>query len=139
MFQLDDKFLHDVGLGEMAEEQKQPFLQHIYGELETRVGFRLSEGLSDEQLAEFESIIEKKEGAVEAWLERTVPDYHNDPAFQNLMIATKLPADSQRLHEEYAATKWLAINRPDYRQVVAQVLDELKGEIVANRQAILGQ
>lgn len=138
MFQLDDKFLHDVGLDQLPEEQKQAFLQHIYGELETRVGFQLSEGLSDEQLAEFEDIIEKKEGAVETWLEKNVPDFQSDPAFQNLMIATKLPADDKRLHEEYTATKWLAINRPDYRQVVASVLDDLKKEIVANREAIIG-
>lgn len=138
MFQLDDKFLHDVGLDQLPEEQKQAFLQHIYGELETRVGFQLSEGLSDEQLAEFEDIIEKKEGAVEAWLEKNAPDYQTDPAFQNLMIATKLPAHDKRLHEEYTATKWLAINRPDYRQVVASVLDDLKKEIIANRDAIIG-
>lgn len=138
MFQLDDTFLHEVGLDQLPDEQKQAFLQHIYNELEKRVGLQLSEGLSDEQLAEFEDIIEKKEGAVETWIEKNVPDFQNDPAFQNLMIATKLPADDKRLHEEYAATKWLAINRPDYRQVVAGVLDELKKEIISNRDAIIG-
>lgn len=138
MFQLDDKFLQDVGLGDLPAEQKHAFLQHIYGELETRVGFRLSDGLSDEQLEEFESIIEKKPGAVDAWLGKAAPDYLNDPAFQNLMITTKLPADDPRLRDEYAATKWLAINRPDYRQVVAEVMDELKKEIVNNRDTILG-
>ncbi len=39
---------------------------------------------------------------------------------------------------EFTATKWLEVNRPDYRQVVAEVLDELKKEIIANRDAILG-
>ena len=39
---------------------------------------------------------------------------------------------------EFTATKWLEVNRPDYRDVVAAVLDELKKEIIANRDAILG-
>jgi len=30
MFQLDDKFLADIGLTDMPDDQKQPFLQHIY-------------------------------------------------------------------------------------------------------------
>ena len=137
MFQLDDTFLQEVGLGELPEEQKKAFLQHMYGELETRVGFRLSEGLTDDQLEEFENIIEKKPGAVDMWLDKNAADFHNDPAFQNLMMTTKLPADDQRLRDEYAATKWLAVNRPDYRQVVADVMTELKKEIVANRDTIM--
>ena len=138
MFQLDDAFLQEVGLHELPDEQKKAFLQHIYGELETRVGFRLSDGLSDEQLEEFENIIEKKPGAVDMWLSRNAPDFQNDPAFQNLMLTTKLPADDPRLRDEYTATKWLAVNRPDYRQVVAEVMADLKKEIVANRDTIIG-
>jgi hypothetical protein len=42
------------------------------------------------------------------------------------------------LKAEYAATKWLEVNRPDYRDVVKQVLEELKSEIVANKDTILG-
>ena len=53
MFQLDDKFLQDVGLGDLPEDQKAAFLQHIYEELELRVGTKLSEGLNEQQLGEF--------------------------------------------------------------------------------------
>ena len=59
MFQLDDKFLEEIGLNSLPEEQKKPFLQHIYDELELRVGTKLSDGMTDEQLEEFESIIAK--------------------------------------------------------------------------------
>ena len=38
MFRLDDQFLKDIGLDGLPEEQKKPFLQHIYSELELRVG-----------------------------------------------------------------------------------------------------
>lgn len=138
MFQLDDNFLKDLGLEQLPEEQKQAFLQHIYEELELRVGTKLSDGLSDQQLDEFEGIIDRKEDAVAQWIATHVPGYQTDEVFTRLQQSTGLPADDARLKAEFAATKWLEVNRPDYRDVVAQVLEELKGEIMQNRDAILG-
>lgn len=138
MFQLDDKFLEEVGLADMPEEQKKAFLQHIYDELELRVGTRLSDGMSDAQLEEFESIIDRKDDVITAWLTEHVPDYHNDQAFGRIQQATGLDINDPGLRAEYTATKWLEVNRPDYRDVVAAVLAELKKEISGSRDKILG-
>lgn len=138
MFRLDEQFLKDIGLDGLPEEQKKPFLQHIYSELELRVGTKLSDGLSDEQLEEFEKIIDRDQEKIQSWLAEHAPAYVQEEAFTKLQEATKLPADDPRLVAEFTATKWLEVNRPDYRQVVAQVLEELKQEIITNRDAILG-
>jgi len=138
MFQLDEKFLQDIGLNSMPEDQKKPFLQHIYDELELRVGTKLSDGMSDEQLEEFEAIIDKKDNIVIEWLAKYTPDYYNDPAFIKLQSVTQLDANDPNLRSEYAATKWLEVNRPDYKIVVTQVLDDLKKEVIANSSTILG-
>jgi hypothetical protein len=139
MFQLDEKFLEDIGLNDLPEEQKKPFLQHIYDELELRVGTKLSDGMNDEQLEEFEAIIDRKEDVITAWLEKHAPDYHNDEGFMKLQTATGLEVNDPNLRAEYAATKWLEVNRSDYREVVAQVLDEIKKEIISSRDVILGE
>ena len=138
MFQLDDNFLKELGLDRMPEEQRKPFLEHIYSELELRVGERLSQGMSDAQLDEFANIIDKVPGAVDAFLDKHAPNYTEEPMFQRLVQATGVAADDPRLRNEYASTKWLEVNRPDYRNVVATVMEELKREIMANREAILG-
>lgn len=138
MFQLDDQFLADVGLAALPEEQKKPFLQHTYDQLEYKVGIRLSDGMSEAQLEEFESIIDRKEDVILAWLSTHAPDYQNEEVFQRLMQASNLSANDPSLRAEYAATKWLEINRPDYRTVVAQTLEEIKQEILKNKDAILG-
>ena len=138
MFHLDDQFLNDVGLGNLPEEQKAPFLQHTYDQLEYKVGIRLSEGMTDAQLEEFESIIDRKEEVVTTWLGTHAPNYQNEEVFTRLMQVSKLPATDPSLRAEYAATKWLEINRPDYRDVVAATLDEIKKEIISNKDAILG-
>ncbi len=138
MFQLDDQFLSDIGLSELPEEQRKPFLQHVYDQLEYRVGIRLSEGMSDAQLEEFEAIIDKKQDVVEAWVAQYSPDFANDELFVKIQQATNLAAGDPMLKAEYAATKWLEVNRPDYRDVVAKTLEELKQEISQNRDAIMG-
>jgi len=138
MFQLDDKFLADIGLNDLPDDQKQEFLQHIYEELELRVGTKLSDGLSDQQLEEFEKIIDRDQATIDSWLAAHVQDYMNDEVFKRMQQALKLEPSDPNLKSEYVATKWLEVNRPDYRDVVKQVLDTLKAEIIANRDAILG-
>ncbi len=144
MFQLDDKFLQDLGLDQLPDDQKQAFKEHIYSELELRVGTRLSDGLTEAQLAEFESFVDRDAEKVRAWILANVPDFQNDPTFQQLQASVQQSADLPQegsytaVLSEYASLKWLSMNRPDYRQVVASVLEELKAEIVGNRDAILG-
>ena len=138
MFQLDDKFLQDIGLGGLPDDQKQAFLAYFREQLELRVGTKLSEGLSDAQLDEFESFIDRDRAKVDAWLAANVPNYLEDSIFQNLQGSAPADVDETVLLSVYASLKWLGINRPDYRDVVAKTMDELKQEAIANRDAILG-
>jgi isocitrate lyase len=138
MFQLDDKFLQDVGLGDLPDDQKQAFLDHFREQLELRVGTRLSEGLSDSQLAEFESFIDRDGPKVDSWLNANVPQYQEDQIFVQLKNGAPANVPDAVVKAEYASLKWLGLNRPDYRDVVAGTMDELKSEIIANRDAIIG-
>lgn len=145
MFQLDDQFLRDIGLADLPDDQKKPFLQHTYDQLEYKVGIRLSEGMSDDQLEEFESIIDRKEDVVRNWLTAHAPNYQSEEVYIRLRAAAQQQAAAENIQvneasivAEYAATKWLEINRPDYRDVVAQTLEEIKQEIIQAKDAILG-
>jgi hypothetical protein len=138
MFQLDDKFLQDLGLDQLPEDQKQAFKEHIYNELELRVGVRLSDGLSDAQLSEFESFVDRNDEKVRAWIAAHAPDYANDQSYVQLKTNAPKDAEEAAILAEYASLKWLGMNRPNYREVVAQVLEELKREIMSNRDTILG-
>lgn len=94
----DEQFLEEMGLSSMAEEEKQNFLNYIQEELEVRIGQRISKGLSDTQLNEFDLITDPTEAA-----------------------------------------KWLAENRPDYREIVASTISEMKDEIRANRAKLVSE
>jgi hypothetical protein len=139
MFQLDEKFLNDLGLDKLPEGQHKAFLQHIYDELEIRVGTKLSEGLNDAQLNEFELIAEKDVSTINNWLNQFVPDYATRDDFIRLKNKASVSSDDDiNLKGEYTATQWLEKNRPDYKKVVEETLSDLKNEIIAERDEILG-
>jgi hypothetical protein len=62
-----------MGLSAMPEEEKRRFLDYIQEELEVRIGERISRGLTDEQLRQFDSITDQAEAT--KWLEKNRPDY----------------------------------------------------------------
>lgn len=70
---LDDNFLAEVGLAAMPAEQKQEFLNYVQEELEVRIGERISRGVPEEKLREFD-MTETTEEA-KKWLEENRPDY----------------------------------------------------------------
>ncbi|NCU30634.1 hypothetical protein EOL73_02240 [Candidatus Saccharibacteria bacterium] len=137
MFQLDDKFLQDIGLADLPEDQKQAFLQHIYSELELRVGTKLSEGLSEDQMAEFETFIDRDEEAIRKWFAQYMPGYADLPDYQRLKTAAPAEVGEIDVMAEYGSLKWLEFHRPDYRDVVAAELESMKKEILANKDTIL--
>ena len=136
MFKLDDKFLEELGLGEMPAEQKQAFLQHIYSELEVRVGEKLTDGMSDELLDEFGNFVDQNAEGMKKWFDEYLSDYETREDYQQLKEANK-EAPETAIMSEYGAMKWLQLNRPDYPEVVKQTLEELKEEIKSNKDAIL--
>lgn len=71
--ELDEKFLQEMGLSAMPEQEKQAFLDYVQEELEVRIGERISRGLTEVQLNEFDMITDPAEAA--KWLEKNRPDY----------------------------------------------------------------
>ncbi len=76
MFKLDNNFLTSLGLGALPVEEKNKLLQHIYERLEMNVGMKLAEKMTDAQLDEFESFIDRNdEAGALRWLETNFPNY----------------------------------------------------------------
>lgn len=79
MLKLDNNLLNELGLGALPEEQKRSMLQHIYDTLELRVGTRLANQMTDEQLQEFEKFIDaggdNNQAQALQWLETNLPNY----------------------------------------------------------------
>ena len=137
-FEFDESFLEKLGLGQMPPREKDAFLEHIIFEFELRVGTKLSEGLSDAQLEEFEAFIDQYEPVVVKWLERNAPNYEEDPEFIRLKREAPSHVSHLALISEYASLRWLTINTPNYRDLIAAEKERLSAEIAANVGLLLG-
>lgn len=76
MIQINDSLLNELGLGSLPTEERKNLLNHIYETLELRVGMRLADQMTNQQLDEFEKYFEAKDdkGAFN-WLETNFPNY----------------------------------------------------------------
>lgn len=136
MLQIDDKFLEELGLGALPQEEKDKLKAHIYETLEMRVGTKLASGMSDAQLTEFEGFTTGDVSLAEGYLDRIFPNWRQDPAYLKSLESEKsytqsrnLPSNPDAVTAEYAALKWLETNFPDYKKVVSEELEGLKNEI----------
>jgi Protein of unknown function (DUF5663) len=99
MIQINDNLLQEIGLGGLPQPEKSSLLNHIYETLELRVGMRLADQMSNEQLDEFEKYFEAK--------------------------------------DDKGAFTWLETNFPNYKDIVQQEFDKLKGEVQQSAPQIL--
>ncbi len=76
MLKIDNNLLEELGLSGLPDAEKNSLLKHIYETLEMRVGMRLADQMSNQQLDEFEQYFEAKDDAgAFKWLETNFPNY----------------------------------------------------------------
>lgn len=137
MFKLDNNFLNELGLAAMPEGQKLEFLRYILNSLEDRVGRELARGMSQQQINEFKLLNQGDGAFVARWLTQFDPTYSSSDMFVSMQESTGLDQSDPRLLLQYASAKWLMLNRPDYAQVVADNMQAIRQEIIANRDQLL--
>ena len=98
MFKLDNALLEELGLGTLPAEEKNRMLTHIYETLEMRVGMKLAEQMTNEQLDEFESYIDKNDepGALK-WLETNFPNYKQVVADELEKLKDEIKASADQI------------------------------------------
>lgn len=144
MFKLDNNLLEELGLGSLPASEKNKMLAHIYETLEMRVGMKLAESMSNEQLDEFERFIEGDIAYARSFLNEAKPGWEASAEYQNTLERAKeqaaknnRPFSENAVISEFGALSWLETNFPTYKQVVADQLDKLKAEIRTSAPQIL--
>lgn len=105
--QIDENFLIELGLGNAPDEKKRQFVQKTAETLEMRVGTRLVNELSDEQVDEFETLTPAETDSLE-------------------VVAEK--------HQKMV--EWLGKNYPQQEEVIDEEFAKLKAELKAGVDAI---
>ena len=131
MIRVDENFLRETGLGDLDEMQRAAFIEEAQRLLENRIGEKLSEGLSLEQLEEFDGIMKKDKNVMIKALAK-LGDYRIDEVYQNLLKHYGVTEGTVDILSEYLSVKWIQTNRPNYAEVSRQVFEELKQEVRAS-------
>lgn len=79
MFQpvtIDDKFLTDVGLGDLSSEDSQQAIDNIRESLEAKVGIKITQSLNDTQVDDFNNLLSGDDPkSASDWIENNIPNY----------------------------------------------------------------
>lgn len=100
MIRIDDTLLEEIGLISLPKAERDQLLRQIYETLEMRVGMKLAERMSDQQLDEFERFIDTNDeaGALK-WLEGNFPDYKQVVADELEKLKVEIKRDAPQLVE----------------------------------------
>ena len=131
MIRVDENFLRETGLGDLGEMQRTAFIEEAQRLLENRIGEKLSEGLSLEQLEEFDGIMKKDKNVMIKALAK-LGDYRIDEVYQNLLKRYGVTEGTVDILSEYLSVKWIQANRPNYAEVSRQGFEELQQEVRAS-------
>lgn len=144
MIRIDDNLLQELGLMGLPKPERDALLRQIYETLEMRVGMKLAERMSDQQLDEFERFIDGDLAFTENYLTTMRAGWQQSKEYQTAVTSAQQAAQKRGMEfnenavkTEFGALTWLETNFPDYKQVVASELETLKGEIKADSGKIL--
>lgn len=95
---IDNNLLVELGLAGLPSEEKSSFLKHIYETLEMRVGMRLADQMTNEQLDEFETFYNAKDDAgAFKWLETNFPNYKDIVADEFQKLKTEIAQSAPQI------------------------------------------
>ena len=111
-------------------------MAEIQVELENRVGEKMSEGMTPEQLEEFDGIMRKDRNVMIRFLSK-LGDYRQDEIYQKLLQKYNVTEGTLEILGEYLSVKWIQLNRPDYAKVAQDIESEFKQEIIRSHDEII--
>ena len=115
---MDQDLIAELGIEGLTPEEQATIIDNLNYD----IGDALESSLSEEQLEEYQSIIDGDQAVIDAWLQHNVPHFKETPAFKELNEdADDIPAD-----KVFASIAWIQFNAPHFEQVVAELKQKAK-------------
>ena len=121
----ENQLVEQLGIGNLPQEKQVELLE----EFNFKVGQALSAEYSEQQMNEYEAIINDDHAVIDAWLDQHVPDYKESPVYQEL--ASGYDTDPEHINpaKVFASLAWTQVNSPNAQDTIAKVLDDFKKEL----------
>lgn len=122
--QQDQYIIDTLGVSHFSDEKRVRLLEQV----RTLIGEAISAELSEQQLNEYQAIIDDRELVIELWLKQNVPEYKNSPIYQEIVAASEHDPEHNRPEKIFANLAWIERNVPNVKAISDQVLKDFKDQ-----------
>ena len=120
----EEQIIAQLGLADLPEDEQAA----VITEAQLRIGEAVSEILTDDQLNEYQGIIDGNEQVITAWLEKNVPDYKNEAVYQTFEEGVEQDPEHNNPAKLFASVAWIQYTVPNLQDVLAKALNDFKQE-----------
>lgn len=127
MLQDEQQIIDALGIADWPEEKRKPAVI----EATMRIGTALLGSLNEQQDNEYTAIINDDQAVIDAWLEQNVPDYKQNPAYQEMEATYESDPEHNNPAKLFATIAWMQTNIPDLQERIEKTLADYKQELAA--------
>jgi len=120
----DEQIIAQLNIAELPDDEKSV----VITEAQVRIGEIISEELTNEQLTEYQAIINGDEQVIDAWLEKNVPNYKDEAIYQSFEEGYESDPEHNSPAKLFASIAWVQLTVPHIQDLVAKALERFKQE-----------
>ena len=120
--QADDYIIEKLGIESYDDERKALILDQV----RTYIGEAISKTLSAQQLHQYQEIIDANDAVIQPWLEKNIPNYKENPVYQQLEAGREDDPEQNDPAKIFAGLAWVEVNVPNVKEITDEVLDAFK-------------
>lgn len=122
-----EEIVEKLGIQDWPEDKQNETVEvAIY-----RIGTAVTSELSEQQLTEYEAIINDNHNVINAWLDHNVPEYRGNPLYQEFEAAYNDDPEQNNPAKLFASAMWIQVNVPNVQALITSALEAYKQELTA--------
>lgn len=119
------QLIDSLGVGNLPVETQDKVVE----EAQRRIGEAMMAGLSEQQIGEYEAIVDGNQDVIDAWLEQNMPDYRDSELFKMVEADYESDPDHVPGDKVVASVGWVQKNVPNLQTVISDVLGKMREDI----------
>lgn len=119
------QLVDSLGVGNLPVETQDKVVE----EAQRRIGEAMMAGLSEQQIGEYEAIVDGNQDVIDAWLEQNMPDYRDSELFEMVEADYESDPDHVPGDKVVASVGWVQKNVPNLQTVISDVIGKMREDI----------
>ncbi len=125
--QPDEYIIEKLSIEAFSKKEQNEMLD----EVRMLIGDAVSDELTEQQLNEYEAIINANDEVIQPWLEQNVPDYKTNPVYQQFEDDYNSDPEHNDPAKLFATIAWIELNVPNRKEIADAVIKDYKKKHLA--------